>query len=187
MRVGAYGGGLAAVVLLSCLGGCTGQSASNTAAAAPAEAAEPASPPAKPQLSVSKPEWGVRLEPVEVVTPGGVYRFQAEIADDFEERRVGLMNRPSLPEDRGMLFLFPDQEPSIQGFWMKDTLISLDIIYLAPDGRIVSIARNTTPLSEESLPSAGPASAVLEINGGLSDRLGIAPGDRVRHPALAGG
>lgn len=170
---------LAAGALL--LAACAGESP-----ARPVAAAVQAPAPTRPTLKTSTPEPGVRLERTEIVTPSGVYVFQTEIADDFEERRVGLMNRPALAEDRAMLFVFPGEPPQMHGFWMKNTLIPLDIIYLAADGRIVSIARNTVPLSETPVPTAAPASAVLEINGGLSDRLGIAPGDRVRHPALAG-
>lgn len=125
------------------------------------------------------------VEPLEVVTATGSHRFQVEIADTDPERQLGLMNRRSLPRDRGMLFLF--RQPREQAFWMKNTLIPLDIIYVQPDGRILSIASNTVPLSEAPIPSNGPASAVLEINGGLSGELGIMPGDRLRHRAFPNG
>lgn len=146
-------------------------------------AAAPAVAPAAPALKASTPEPGVALEPVELVIQGRSYRFQAEIADNEAERAQGLMNRPSLPEDRAMLFLFPDEAP--RGFWMKNTQIPLDILYLNRRGEIVSIVRGAVPLSEATVPSGAPAAAVLEINGGLADRLGVAPGDVVRHPALS--
>ncbi|HYE44043.1 MAG TPA: DUF192 domain-containing protein [Caulobacteraceae bacterium] len=120
------------------------------------------------------------LEPLEVVTKQGVRAFQVEIADTEEERAQGLMNRESLPRDRGMLFQFPDSGE--RSFWMKNTYIPLDIIYIAADGRIVSIARQTTPFSESPVPSYGAAKGVLEINGGQAAELGIEPGDQVRHP-----
>jgi len=105
--------------------------------------------------------------------------FQVELADDDRERSQGLMFRGSMPPDRGMIFVFPTAEP--QAFWMRNTYIPLDIIYIGADGRIVSIAKNTEPLSEALVPSAGAARGVLEINAGLSDKLGIMPGDRIRH------
>lgn len=121
------------------------------------------------------------LEDLEVVTASGtVHRFRVEIADDEAERQHGLMNRPKMDRDRGMLFEFPSEQ--IRSFWMKNTYIPLDIIYIARDGRIVSIAANTTPFSEAPIPSEGPANGVLEINGGLAAELGIRPGDTVRHP-----
>ncbi len=121
------------------------------------------------------------FEDLEVVTAKGqTHRFKVEIADDDAERARGLMFRESLPRDQGMLFLFP--EAGERSFWMRNTYIPLDIIYIAPDGRIVSIARNTTPFSEASVPSYGAANGVLEINGGQAAELGIEPGDTVRHP-----
>lgn len=121
------------------------------------------------------------LEDLEVVTASGtVHRFRVEIADDEAERQHGLMNRPKMDRDRGMLFEFPSEQ--MRSFWMKNTYIPLDIIYIARDGRIVSIAANTTPFSEAPIPSEGPANGVLEINGGLAAELGIRPGDTVRHP-----
>ena len=92
------------------------------------------------------------------------------------------MFRPPLDDDRGMLFQFPDTAE--RGFWMKNTPSSLDILYIAPDGRIVSIARHTTPYSETTLPSNGAANGVLELRAGRADEIGARAGDRVRHPFL---
>ncbi|NBB92937.1 MAG: DUF192 domain-containing protein [Gammaproteobacteria bacterium] len=109
-------------------------------------------------------------------------RFGVEIADDDATRAQGLMFRDELAEDRGMLFIFPDQRP--RSFWMKNTRIPLDILYIDRDFEIVSISADTPPCRSRSgrcpgYPSAGPAQYVLEINGGLAARYGIEAGDRV--------
>lgn len=123
--------------------------------------------------------YGQPLEPLTVVTASGEHRFMVEIADEEHERQRGLMHRDPLPDDRGMLFQFPGAAE--RGFWMKNTPAPLDIIYIAPNGRIVSIAENATPFSEESIPSNGPASGVLELRGGRASEIGARPGDLVRH------
>ena len=151
--------------------------------ASPAAAA-PVLPATAPQPGLPLPPDAPRVtpgpvEPLEVVTARGPVRFQVEIADTAAEREQGLMWRASMPVDRGMLFDFPVEAE--QGFWMRNTYIPLDIIFIRADGRIHSIARSTMPLSEALVPSGGPVKAVLEINGGLSERLGILPGDQVRH------
>ena len=110
----------------------------------------------------------------------GGQRFLVEIADSDEERARGLMFRDTMARDRGMLFLFERQEP--QAFWMRNTPSSLDIIYVGEDGRIVSIARNTTPNSDTQIPSNGPASGVIELRGGRAAEISADPGDRVEHP-----
>ncbi|RYF88709.1 MAG: DUF192 domain-containing protein [Caulobacteraceae bacterium] len=119
------------------------------------------------------------LEPLTVTTATGTHSFQVEIADDETERRNGLMWRESLAPDRGMLFDFKAEAP--RAFWMKNTLIPLDIIYIAADGTVVSIAAMAMPKSEDSLPSSGAALGVLEIAGGRAGELGIKPGDKVSH------
>lgn len=120
-------------------------------------------------------------ESVKVVTASGKsHVFKVEIADDEPEREQGLMNRESLARDTGMLFQFEDM--AVRSFWMRNTLIPLDILYLDDKGRIVSIARNAKPLDETPLSSIIPAKGVLEINGGQAAELGIMPGDTVRHP-----
>ncbi|MFP3942763.1 MAG: DUF192 domain-containing protein [Alphaproteobacteria bacterium] len=117
-----------------------------------------------------------------IVSANGEHCFGVEIADSPEERSRGLMHVRHLEADRGMLFLF--EHARIQSFWMKNTYIPLDIIFIRPDGRIENIAARTEPLSERSVYSSAAVQAVLEINGGLSEKLGIRPGDLVRHPAL---
>jgi len=115
-----------------------------------------------------------------IVTSDARHSFDVEIADDAAEQRRGLMYRREMAADAGMLFLYEEEEPL--SYWMQNTYISLDIIYIDHAGRIVSIAKNTVPLSERSIPSNAPAQAVLEINAGLSDELGIDVGDQVLHP-----
>ena len=104
--------------------------------------------------------------------------FDIEIADDEYETQTGLMHRKSMADKNAMLFIFPDMRP--RSFYMKNTYIPLDIIYLDSDNTIVSIQENTRPLDQSSLPSNAPAQYVLEINGGLSQQFSIAAGDRMK-------
>jgi uncharacterized membrane protein (UPF0127 family) len=106
-------------------------------------------------------------------------RFVVELADDDRERQRGLMFRRDVPPDEGMLFDF--MVDSERAFWMKNTLVSLDMVFIRSDGTIHRIAPNTIPLSERSVPSFGPVSAVLELAAGRAAELGIEPGDIVRH------
>ncbi len=123
-------------------------------------------------------------EALQVLSGGTTHAFQVEIADDEQERETGLMNRDSLPAGQGMLFLFPDARE--RAFWMKNTHIPLDIIYISKSGEVISIQKNTMPMNETPLHSFGPAAAVLEINGGQADVLGIKPGDRITHRFFEG-
>jgi uncharacterized protein len=126
---------------------------------------------------------GEPLEALTIVTSSGDHDFMVEIADDEMERQRGLMHREPLADDRGMLFQFPDVAE--RGFWMHNTPSPLDIIYIDPYGRIVSIAKNATPNSDAIIRSEGPASGVLEIRAGRADEIGARPGDKVRHPFFA--
>lgn len=123
-------------------------------------------------------------EALQVLSGGITHAFQVEIADDEQERETGLMNRDKLPTGQGMLFLFPDARE--RAFWMKNTHIPLDIIYISKSGEVISIQKNTMPMNETPLHSFGPAAAVLEINGGQADALGIKPGDRITHRFFEG-
>ncbi len=117
---------------------------------------------------------------LEIATKTGVHVFAVEIADNDAERAKGLMYRRELPEGQGMLFDFHrEQEVS---FWMQNTYIPLDMVFIRSDGRILRIAENTEPLSTRLIPSGGPVRAVLEVIGGTTRKLGIAPGDRVASP-----
>ncbi|MCK6600895.1 MAG: DUF192 domain-containing protein [Bacteroidetes bacterium] len=100
-----------------------------------------------------------------------------EIADDNAQRMQGLMYRRTMGEFQGMLFIF--DEDQVQTFWMKNTYLTLDMIFINSDFRIVSIQKYTQPLSESTYPSEGPAKYVLEVSGGFSDRHGLQPGDQV--------
>ena len=120
-----------------------------------------------------------RLETVEIVTGRGRARFQVEIAATRAEQQRGLMFRKALAPDRGMLFTYKRPQPA--AYWMKNTLIPLDIIYIQPDGRILSIVRNARPHDETPLPSGGLVLGVLEVAGGRAAQLGVLPGDRVLH------
>jgi uncharacterized membrane protein (UPF0127 family) len=122
---------------------------------------------------------GLELEQLTVETANGPVHFTVEIADDERERNQGLMYRRSLADDRGMLFHF--QQPEHASFWMRNTMISLDIIFVGTDGRVLNIAERTTPYSDAPIPSSGLTRGVLEIRGGRAEELGIRPGDRVRH------
>ncbi len=118
-------------------------------------------------------------------TAGGDARFEIEIARTEAERSRGLMYRGELAPDAGMLFLFdPVREANM---WMRNTFIALDMLFIAPDGRITGIAANTTPLSDAVISSGVPVRAVLELAAGTAARRGIKPGDMVRADALATG
>jgi uncharacterized membrane protein (UPF0127 family) len=119
-------------------------------------------------------------EPLDIISKNGVHKFSVEMAVTDAERAQGLMYRKELPDGQGMLFDFRKEQEL--GFWMKNTYIPLDMIFIRADGRILRIAENTTPLSEALVPSRGQARAVLEVIGGTARKLGIAPGDQVAHP-----
>ena len=125
----------------------------------------------------------METERLTIDTSNGPVHFTVEIADDDRERARGLMFRESLADDHGMLFDFP--QPEHASFWMRNTMISLDIIFIGTDGRILNIAEHTTPYSEAPVRSAGLTRGVLEIRAGRAEELGIRPGDRVRHRIFA--
>lgn len=106
-----------------------------------------------------------------------------EVADTVEKRQLGLMYRRDLPELHGMLFIFPREE--LLSFWMKNTPLPLDILFINAKYTVVHIAQHTTPFSERPLPSGSPAQFVLEVNGGFCARHGVAVGDRVEFLRIA--
>jgi uncharacterized membrane protein (UPF0127 family) len=136
-------------------------------------------------IRVVAPAQAGEQQTLEIVSKSGVHAFAVELATNDAERSRGLMFRKELPEGRGMLFDFERDQPV--AFWMHNTLISLDMIFIRGDGSILRIVENTEPLSDRLIPSGGPVRAVLEVIAGTARKLGIAPGDRVESPIFAGG
>jgi len=114
---------------------------------------------------------------IEIVSASGVHAFAVELATNDAERERGLMFRKELPLGQGMLFDFQRDQPV--AFWMHNTYIPLDMIFIRGDGRIAHIAENAKPETDDLIPSGGPVRAVLEVIAGTAGQLGIKPGDRV--------
>ncbi len=131
-------------------------------------------------LSAGGAARGDGLETLRIVTATGTHDFQVEIARDDTSRARGLMDRRYMPADHGMLFEFDREAP--EAFWMKDTYIPLDMIFISRAGIVTNIVANAEPLSERAIPSGPPCMAVLELNGGAAARIGLKVGDKVRHP-----
>jgi uncharacterized membrane protein (UPF0127 family) len=153
---------IAAFLLL--LGACSPQPA-------PAEPREAAA-----ELPAGEPQTGLRQMQLTIASASGVHHFTVDVAATPEQQETGLMFVKHLAPDHGMIF--PYDPPQPVAFWMHNTLIPLDIIYIRPDRTIARIA-NAKPLDDTPLPSGEPISAVLEIAGGRAAELGIAPGDKV--------
>lgn len=151
--------------------GCIAVACSPQAGAGMAQEAE-----AEAQYGIH-PVSGLEIVPVVVATNQGSHTFRAELADTPELQNKGLMFRTALGPDEAMLF--PNEEPTARSFWMKNTPIPLDIIFVGLDGRIANIAAMAEPYSEDPVYSIGSTSAVLEIAGGRAEELGIEAGDRV--------
>jgi hypothetical protein len=110
-------------------------------------------------------------------TNGSAFRFNVELAISPDERAEGLMFRREMAPNAGMLFLYP-QDQAVT-FWMKNTYLPLDMIFIAADGKITQIVKAARPLSEDLIPSSGYIRGVLEVNAGIADQFGIQPGDHV--------
>jgi uncharacterized protein len=108
---------------------------------------------------------------------GARHRFEVEVARTPEEHERGLMFRDAMAADHGMLFDFAP--PQRVAFWMKNTKLPLDMVFIGDDGRVAGVTADAVPYSEEPIPSPGPVRAVLELNAGTGRRLGIRPGDKV--------
>ena len=119
------------------------------------------------------------LEPVTLATDGGFVVINAEVARTSKEKEKGLMNRDSLPEGRGMLFIW--DKPGPVTMWMKDTRIPLDMIFILPSGIVHRIVENTEPYSEQFISSHGNVLAVLEVRAGITRKAGLKAGNKVHH------
>jgi uncharacterized protein len=127
--------------------------------------------------SATTPARAFAQDTIDIVTRSGVHAFSVELATNAAEHTLGLMFRKELPEGHGMLFDFKTEQ-QVQ-FWMHNTYISLDMIFIAADGRIVHIAENAKPMSDDLIPSVRPVRGVLEVIAGTVRKFGIAPGDHV--------
>jgi uncharacterized membrane protein (UPF0127 family) len=124
------------------------------------------------------PISGLEVIPLMVTTAAGQrHAFRVEVAATSEQQRQGLMFRTEMGADEGMIF--PFDRVRMASFWMHNTVIPLDIIFIGPDHKVLNIAENAVPYSEQSRPSVAPAMAVLELNGGRAAQLGIGPGATV--------
>ena len=157
---------LAALALLPALSGCVldGKAATSASAASSSTAS-------------IHPLSGLPVVPLTVVHNGKRLAFRVEVARSEPEQAKGLMFRTALGADEGMIF--PMDPPRGAQFWMRNTVIPLDLLFVGPDGRISNIAANATPYDETPLPSVGLAKAVLELSGGRAAALGIVAGDKV--------
>ena len=144
-------------------------------AALPKGGAQAAQNPLAESLSATPQH--LATESLQVRSSNGVHKYREQYAFDDATREKGLMYRSSLGADEGMIFDFYTPQPV--AFWMHNTWIGLDILYIDASGRVLNIAKHAKPMDDTALPSSGPARSVLEIAAGLSDRLGIKPGDKV--------
>ena len=121
-------------------------------------------------------------EPLSIAGQRGEYEFTVEVADEPREQSVGLMFREEMAADHGMLFDFG--ETRMVQMWMKNTPLSLDMLFIRSDGTIATIAERTEPFSLDTISSGEPVSHVLELRGGVAKMLGLKPGDRVKHDSF---
>jgi uncharacterized protein len=159
---------LAALALAACNGMATG--------AKPAATGE-----CRPGIAAESSEAGLDQTSLCIKSGTKAHGFTVEIARTSPQQARGLMFRTALADDRGMIF--PFTEPRVASFWMKNTVIPLDIIFIGADGRIENIAANTVPYSTDPVVSTAPVTAVLELRAGLAAERGIKPGDMVRWTA----
>jgi uncharacterized membrane protein (UPF0127 family) len=131
----------------------------------------------KPALAPRHPVSGLPVVPLTIAANGKTLRLRVEVARTGAEQAQGLMFRTAMAADEGMIF--PMEPPRQASFWMKNTVIPLDLVFIDGNGRIESIAANAVPYSLDPINSRGTVAAVLEINGGRASQLGLAPGDRV--------
>lgn len=127
-------------------------------------------------------DTGCDLSEVHLRGDWGTARFTIELADEPDEQAQGLMHRESMPRSSGMLFAYPTPRPT--RFWMRNTLIALDMIFIDQSGVVQKVHPNARPLDETPIFGGNEIQYVLEVNAGLSERLGIGPGTQLRHPVI---
>jgi len=129
-----------------------------------------------PALAITRPEF--QRQNITIVTELGVkHRFDVEVARTADEKAFGLMFKRNMPNNRGMIFVW--DRPATRQFWMRNTYMSLDILFFDADGMLLHIAPNAEPLSDTQIPSLAPAQYVVEVNAGIADKLGITIGSQL--------
>jgi len=146
-------------------------------AAVVAVACSSGQPAAQPAQAAAEQPQRLPTETLTIHTQAGPVRLTVQVADNDATREKGLMFVRSMPENEGMIFDFHSSQAV--SFWMHNTYIPLDLLFVAADGRILTIARNARPLDDGLIPSGGRIRAVIEINGGVADKLGVKVGDQV--------
>lgn len=132
---------------------------------------------------VAAPVCAAALQSLSVVSEKGTFPYKVELANDDASREKGLMFRKQMPKDHGMLFVFAKNQ--VAYMWMKNTFIPLDMVFIREDGEVASIAKNAQPQSLAIISSGVRVRAVLELNAGEADSIGLKPGDRVKHKVFA--
>jgi uncharacterized membrane protein (UPF0127 family) len=140
----------------------------------------PFAAPVAAQSAASGPQAGLPVETITIDTKKGPHSFSVEVAGDNESRERGLMYRMKMAPDAGMLFDF--HTPQLVSFWMENTVLPLDMLFVRADGTIARIKANATPYSRETIPSGEPVETVIELNAGRAAALGIVEGARVHVP-----
>ncbi len=135
-------------------------------------------------MAGAPPARAQELEKLEFATRSGVHAFSVEVMRTPDQQARGLMFRRYMPDDRGMLFTFGRDEPVFM--WMKNTYIPLDMVFIDRKGVVASIAADTEPFSERTIASGSPVWGVVELNAGAAAKMGLAVGDKVRHPFFDG-
>ena len=136
--------------------------------------------PAAAPVALERSAAGLDKTLLTIVSGAKTHKFTVEVARSVEQQQTGMMNRNSLAPDRGMIF--PYDPPQPVAFWMKNTLIPLDLVFISPGGKILRIEDSAVPYSLDQIPSGGPIEAVLELAGGRSAELGLKAGDQVNWP-----
>jgi hypothetical protein len=134
----------------------------------------------EPRFQVPPQLAGLPMSEIGVETRSGTHRFQVWVAADFASRERGLMFVREMPADHGMLFLL--DRVQYTSFWMKDTFLALDLVFIAADGQVVNVVQGARPFSEDPIGSTAPVAAILELLAGTAARIDLAVGDRIELP-----
>ena len=136
------------------------------------------------ETALSQLDQYFRRSSLQIATPDArLHKFDVWVADDDARRARGLMFVTKMPDEKGMLFIYPQTQPI--AMWMKNTHIPLDMLFVRADGRVERVVENTTPMSTKTIESGGPVLAVIELNGGVAKRNNIRAGAQVIHPAFS--